>query len=306
MKLLLAAMLFLLSASPSAAETIRIGYQKYSNLLLVKERGLLAETLRRQGITIEWTEFPGGPSLLEALNIGAIDFGTAGDAPPIFALAAGAPLVYVAYEATASTAEAILVPKDSPITSLTQLKGKKIAFNKGSNVHYLLVRALESVGLSIKDIEPVYLAPADGRAAFERGAVDAWVIWDPYYAAGQAATGAHVLTDGHGLVPNRQFFLAGRAFATTHRQAIAALRDSLADVDAWARGHTDEIAAQMAPKLGIPASILKTATARLGFGVKPIDAEALAEQQRVADSFYALGLIPKPLTISDATLKEPS
>ena len=137
-----------------------------------------------------WTEFPSGPPLLEALNVGAIDFGNTGEAPPIFAQAAGAPIQYVAYEPPAPKGEAILVPKDSKLNSVADLKGKKVALNKGSNVHYLLVKALEKAGVKYSEIEPVFLAPADARAAFERGAVDAWVIWDPFQAAAEAATGA--------------------------------------------------------------------------------------------------------------------
>jgi sulfonate transport system substrate-binding protein len=288
------------------ADGLRIGYQKYGTLLLLKERGLLQEKLRPLGVTVTWTEFPGGPQLLEALNVGSIDFGTVGEAPPIFAQAAGAPFVYIAYEPPAPAGEAILVPDGSPITGLSGLKGKRVALNKGSNVHYLLVKALESAGLSIHDIEPVYLAPADGRAAFERGAVDAWAIWDPFYAAGQAATHARLLSDGRGLVKNHQFFLASRSYASRNPAVIAALTASLAEIDAWGRGHADEIAEQLAPKVGLPADVLKIATGRLGYGIRPIDGDTLAEQQRIADSFHDLGLIPKAITVRDATLKDPS
>ena len=132
-----------------------------------------------------WTEFPSGPPLLEALNVGAIDFGNTGEAPPIFAQAAGADLIYVGNEPSASAAEAIVVPKNSSIKNLTALKGKKIALNKGSNVHYLLVKLLEKGGVKYSEIDPIYLTPADARAAFERGSVDAWVIWEPFLAAAQ-------------------------------------------------------------------------------------------------------------------------
>jgi sulfonate transport system substrate-binding protein len=286
----------------NAAETLRIGYQKYGTLLLLKERGLLEQTLGPKGVEIRWTEFPGGPQLLEALNIGSIDYGITGEAPPIFAQAAGAPLVYLAYEPAAPTGEAILVPKDSKIANLAELKGKRVALNKGSNVHYLLVRALQSVGLTFNDITPVYLAPADGRAAFERGAVDAWAIWDPYYAAGVAGTDARILADGTGLVKNHQFFLATRSFAMAHPDIIHALQDGLSEIDAWGRAHADDIATQISPKVGIPVPILQVATRRLGYGIKPIDGAVLAEQQQIADSFFALGLIPKPIIVTDATL----
>src|SRR5215207_1180776 len=206
-----------------AAGTLRIGYQKYGTLVLLKERGTLEGRLRPAGLEVTWTEFPAGPQLLEGLNVGAIDFGTTGEAPPIFAQAAGAPLVYVGYEPPAPRGEAILVPKESPLAGVADLKGRKVAFNKGSNVQYLLVRALESAGLTYADVEPVYLPPADARAAFERGAVDAWAIWDPFLAAAQAATGARTLVDGTGLVSNHQFYLAAQPFAAAHPAVVAAI-----------------------------------------------------------------------------------
>src|SRR5262245_36700110 len=158
--LVLSAMLALFPAASHAADqVIRIGYQKYGNLILLKGKGDLEKKLAPLGYKVVWTEFPSGPPLLEALNVGAIDFGHAGEAPPIFAQAAGAAFVYVAHEPPAPKGEAILVPKASPLKTVADLKEKKVAFNKGSNVHYLLVKALEHAGLKYTDIEPVFLAP---------------------------------------------------------------------------------------------------------------------------------------------------
>ena len=124
----------------ASAETLRIGYQKYGSLVLLRADGGLERRLAEHGIDVSWTEFPAGPQLLEGLNVGAVDFGTTGETPPVFAQAAGADLLYVAHEPPAPLSEAILLPKDSPIQSIADLKGKRVAFNKGSNVHYLLVR----------------------------------------------------------------------------------------------------------------------------------------------------------------------
>uniref|UniRef100_UPI0005B2A765 aliphatic sulfonate ABC transporter substrate-binding protein n=1 Tax=Methylobacterium sp. B34 TaxID=95563 RepID=UPI0005B2A765 len=181
-----------------AAGSIRIGYQKYGSLVLLKARGTLEKALQPLGTAVAWSEFPSGPPLLEALNAGAIDFGSAGEAPPIFAQAASPELRYVAAEPPAPRGEAILVPKDSPIRSVADLRGKTVALNKGSNVHYLLVRALEQAGVPYDAVTLAYLAPADANAAFVRGSVDAWVIWDPFQAAAERATGARVLVDGRG------------------------------------------------------------------------------------------------------------
>jgi sulfonate transport system substrate-binding protein len=282
---------------------LRVGYQKYGTLVLLKEKGALEGALEPLGVSVIWAEFPGGPQLLEALNVGAIDFGTAGEAPPIFAQAAGAPLIYVGYEPPAPKGEAILVPKDSPIQSVTDLKGKKVALNKGSNVHYLLVRALEDAGISIKDIQPVYLPPADARAAFEQGSVDAWVIWDPFLAAASAATGARTLRDGEKLVANHQFFLAERGYATTNPKVVDTVLQQLVAIDAWAKGDPKGAAAVLSPKVGIPADVLEVALGRQGYGVAPLTADVVAAQQKIADTFHALGILPKPINVSDAVIK---
>jgi len=284
-------------------KVLRIGYQKYGTLVLLKEKGTLEPELQKLGYSVTWTEFPGGPQLLEALNVGAIDFGTTGEAPPIFAQAAGAPLVYVGYEPPAPKGEAILVPKNSALKNVTDLKGKKVALNKGSNVHYLLVRALEQAGLTPKDIQPVYLPPADARAAFEQGSVDAWVIWDPFYAAAAAATGAKILQDGENLVSNHQFFLAARDYAKANPQIVDTLVAELTKVDAWAKGDPKGAAAILSPKTGIPPEVLEVALGRQGYGVSAITPEVAAEQQKIADTFYKLGLLPKPIVVNDAIVK---
>lgn len=172
-----------LGAMTATAATVRIGVQKYGTLVILAERHTLEERLKAQGVSVEWREFPGGPQLLEALTLGSIDLGTTGEAPPIFAQAAGSSLVYIGAEEPAPKGEAILVPKGSPITTIADLKGRRVALNKGSNVHFLLLRALQSAGLTIKDVTPIYLTPSDARAAFEQGAVDAWAIWDPFLSA---------------------------------------------------------------------------------------------------------------------------
>ncbi len=232
---------------------------------------------------VQWTEFPGGPQLLEGLNVGSIDFGVTGETPPVFAQAAGADLLYVAYEPPAPTSEAILLPKDSPIQSVAELKGKKVALNKGSNVHYLLVRALEQAGLKYTDIQPVYLPPADARAAFERGSVDAWVIWDPYQAAAEKQLSARTLVDGPGLVDNHQFYLATRPYAHRHPQVLTTLIDEVRSVGEWSRPNPQQVTEQVAPLLGLPADITFTAVKRQGYGAQPITpdvARRAAEDRR--------------------------
>ncbi|OEC38310.1 ABC transporter substrate-binding protein [Pseudomonas sp. 1D4] len=288
------------------AETLRIGYQKYGTLVLLKAKGSLEKRLAAQGIDVKWTEFPGGPQLLEGLNVGSIDFGVTGETPPVFAQAAGADLLYVAYEPPAPTSEAILVPKDSAIQSVKELAGKKVALNKGSNVHYLLVRALEEAGLKYSDIQPVYLPPADARAAFERGRVDAWVIWDPFQAAAEQQLQARTLRNGSQLVDNHQFYLATRDYATQHPQVISALVEEVRAVGEDSKADPDKVTEQVAPLLGLPRDITAIAVKRQGYGAQFLTPEVVAAQQKIADTFTDLKLIPKKLSIKDVIWTPPA
>jgi sulfonate transport system substrate-binding protein len=305
---ILVAFLTLAAASPFALaqnsdNVVRIGYQKYGTLVLLKARGSLEKRLAPLHVEVKWTEFPAGPQLLEGLNVGSIDFGTAGEAPPIFAQAAGADLVYVGNEPQASSGEAILVPKDSPIKTLADLKGKKVALNKGSNVHFLLVKLLEKAGVQYKDIDTVFLTPADARAAFERGSVDAWAIWEPFFAAAERQTGARILADGNGVVSNHQFFLASRSYAAKRADVVAIVLEEVAAVDQWAKTNLKAAAAALQPQIGLDQATIELALSRGGYGVTPVSDPVMAEQQRIADAFYDLKLIPKHINVRDATLQ---
>ncbi|UGQ49019.1 sulfonate ABC transporter substrate-binding protein [Massilia endophytica] len=289
-------------AQAQAKSVIRIGYQKYGTLTLLKGRGTLEKRLAEKNVTVQWTEFPAGPVLLEGLNVGSIDFGTVGEAPPVFAQAAGANLVYVAHEPPSPASEAILVHKDSKLRSVADLKGRKVALNKGSNVHYLLLKALEKAGVAYKDVQAVFLPPADARAAFERGAVDAWVIWDPFLAAAEKQLGARVLADGKGLVANHQFYLASRPYAEKNPDLVRIVIEELAKVDEWGLKNQKEVAAILSAQTGLDTGVVELAAARYAYGVQPVSPGVIQEQQKLADAFAGLKLIPKPIAVKDAVL----
>ena len=282
--------------------TLNIGFQKYGILPIVKAKGELEKNLAAQGVNVKWVEFPAGPQLLEGLNVGSVVFGEAGEAPPIFAQAANPNLVYVANQPPAPTAEALIVQKDSPIQSIQDLKGKRIALNKGSNVHYLLLKLLEANNLTLKDIQPVYLPPSDARAAFEKGAVDAWVIWDPFLAAAEHQIHARVIANGEHLVSNHQFYLADRKFAEGHPEVLKTLVTTLNQTTDWVKTHPDDAAKLLEKPTALELGVLKTSISRMGFGVQPISEKVAKEQQYVADAFFAQKLIPKQLVIADAVL----
>ncbi|BAL95880.1 sulfonate ABC transporter substrate-binding protein [Rubrivivax gelatinosus] len=282
-------------------EQLRIGYQKSASLFVhQKSVGSLEKRLAPLGVAVKWFEFPAGPQLLEGLNVGAIDVGYVGEAPPIFAQAAGARFVYIGYDPAAPQAEAVVVPKDSALKTVADLKGRKVALNKGSNVHYLLVKLLEKHGLSYADVQPVFLPPADARAAFERGAVDAWAIWDPFLAAVEKQTGARQLADGRGVVNNYLFYLAERGYAERWPQVVKALFDDLGEQGRWVTANVRQAAEKIAPLQGLDVDVVERSLRRYPLGVQPLTPAIAAEQQKIADAFLELKLLPRPVRILDA------
>jgi sulfonate transport system substrate-binding protein len=289
------------TATRAPASTIHIGYQRYGSLNILKAHGTLEHRLADAGVTVEWSLFQAGPQLLEGLNVGSIDFGSTGEAPPIFAQAAGVPLLYVGNEPPNPDSEAILVPQGSPLNTIKDLKGKKVALNKGSNVHYFLVKALEANGLSYSDVQVEFLKPADARSAFEQGHVDAWVIWDPFLTAARVSTKAKILLDGTKLVANREFFIAQRDFAHAHPDLVAVVLDEINKADTWALQKPKDVAELLAPDVGVDPDVLEEIAKRQARGVQAITADTIADQQRIADAFLTLKLLPAAIQVRDAT-----
>ncbi|KQU77981.1 MULTISPECIES: sulfonate ABC transporter substrate-binding protein [unclassified Rhizobacter] len=286
-------------AAESAPAQLRIGFQKAAvNLVVLKQQAALEK--RFAGSSVKWIEFPAGPQLLEALAVGSLEFGLTGDTPPVFAQAAGKDLRYVGAEPPKPLSSAILVKPDAPLKTLADLKGRKVALQKGSSAHYLLVRAVDRAGLQWSDIQPTYLAPSDARAAFERGSVDAWAIWDPYYAAVELDLKPRVLANGRDLSSNNSFYLASRALTEQHPQAVLALLAELTRADAWVQANRKEAAQLIADYSG-----LSLATVHLFISRRPVSPAApltpaiVADQQRVADAFARLGLIPQAVRVAD-------
>jgi sulfonate transport system substrate-binding protein len=286
----------------SVGSTVRIGYQKAGTLNLMRLRRTLGPELDRLGVSVEWVGFPAGPQLLEAMNAGIIDFGHTGDAPPILAQAAGVHFVYVAYEPARPHAEAILVPSGSSLRSVADLKGRSVALNKGSNVHYFLVRALENAGVGYDQVRTVFLPPSDARAAFAGGSVDAWAVWDPYFADAERTSGARVLVDGDGLVANREYHLASRTLAHDRPDVIRTIVEVNQKEGAWARSNPDQVARILSSELGLEFETMRRVVSRKAYGISVMDAAVVAEQQRIADTFSALGLISKPIAVREAVV----
>lgn len=292
----------------AAAANVRIGYQKSSTLAIwLKSRGTLERALATVGTTVSWHEFTSGLPLLEALNIGAVDLSAdVADAVPPFALAAGARLTYCAIEAPSPQAQAIVVRADSPISQVAQLKGRKVAFAKGAGAHYLVLEALRRAGVGMRDIEPAYLSPADGRAAFENGSVAAWAIWDPFLAAVQRQSAVRVLPVSVGVSAYRRFYLAATPFAQARPEVLGPFFAQLREAGEWIKANPGPAAEWHAPLIGLDAPTVQAANARRSYRVQPVDADSLAEQQRIADAFAGEGVLPRRVEVAASPVWRPA
>lgn len=274
---------------------LRIGYQRGGVWVLLKAKGILEKKF--PNVKVSWALFPAGPQLLEALNAGAIDIGATGDTPPIFAQAAGTPLVYVAQIAGSGAGSAVLVPENSPLKTVNDLKGKKVAFQKASSSHLLIVRSLEKFGLSYKDVTPIFLAPSEARAAFQSGTIDAWVIWDPFRAAAIKELNARALVEGQDVSKLRSFIEGSRSFVNDYPDTVRSIVDEVRTWQAWIYQNQDEYAEIQAKETGLSVDVIKFSLNSERQEYLWLDDAGIEYQQKVADIFFNLGLIPEKLDI---------
>ncbi|WP_407114943.1 sulfonate ABC transporter substrate-binding protein [Bradyrhizobium sp. LMG 9283] len=288
-----------------AVKEIRIGYQKNGVLVITRQQAALERHFSPQGIEVKWVEFSSGPPMMEAMNVGSVDYGAVGDSPPVFAQAAGAAIVYAAGQPI-TNGQGILVPKDSPIRDIAELKGKRIGFAKGSSAHNIVVQTLEKAGLTYADITPVYLTPPDAGAAFANGSIEAWAIWDPYFAIGETKQNGRILINAREVTKTNSFYIANRDFAKNHGVILQQIVDVTTATAKWAEQHRDEVARSLAAVTGIPLEIQTIAANRSSFVVGLVTDDIVATQQGIADRFHKLGLIPKPIVIRDIVWRNPA
>lgn len=294
------------SALAAPPHTLTVGYQKANIFQLLKSRGTLDEAFQKRGIQVKWVPFAAGPQMLEALNLGSIDVAATGDTPPVFAQAAQADLVYLGHSPANPETEAIIVPQGSDIHSVKELKGKRVALNKGSDVNYLLLKALQKAGLGYSDIQPVYLTPDSARAAFQSGAVDAWAIWAPFLSEAEAHAGARPITNATGLAPHYSFYLASRTFADGSPDTAKAFISELQSLSDWANSHQSEVATLLSKATGLETAIWQKALGHAPFGVERMSNRVYDEQQQVADTFTAARLLPGKVDVRSALWSQDS
>jgi sulfonate transport system substrate-binding protein len=286
----------------AAEVTLRIGWQKFGVLALARRTGALEKRLDAKGVSIEWNEFTSGPPLLEAVGADALDFGVTGDVPPLFAQAAGGNLLYVGAYRGPAAFHGLLVHRDSPILTIEDLKGKKLAYKRGSSAHNFALKVLAKAGLSLSEITEVDLPPPDAGAAFKNGAIDAWAIWDPFFAVAEADPQTRVVTTSEGLLDNWGYFLGNGTFTAAHPEIVADVIDELAKVGAAAQKDLDGTVNTLSEITGVPAEITRVTLTRSQADLGKVSLfpdAALGYQQALADDFYKLGVVPKQLNVSD-------
>ncbi|GBE94198.1 aliphatic sulfonate ABC transporter substrate-binding protein [Nostoc cycadae] len=292
-------------AAPSnaAKQVVRIVRSKQLSALAVLEKqGNLEKRLELLGFKVEWPEFAAGPQQLEALNANGLDIASTAESPPIFAQAAGTPLVYLATTSFSGKAVSLLVPTNSPVKAIADLKGKKVAFQKASIGHYLLVKALESVGLKLSDVQSVFLPPPDANVAFSQGKVDGWFIWEPFVTRAEQKKVGRVLVDGGNLRDTGNFYSTTKQFYQAHPDVIKAFLEELEKADLWTKEHREEVAQLLAPVTQLDVPTLEIMHAKYDYGLRPITEQVIAKQQEVADKWYSLGQIPKKVNVRDGFL----
>ena len=271
------------AAGTTDSAPLRVGYQRFGGLSLVKAR--------TDAPGVSWSLFESGPALTEALKAGAIDIGQTGEAPPIFAAAAKTPFVIAGAGAPSPKSEAVLVKASRGFKSFADLKGRTVALNKGSNVHWLLLKLLEANKMTLQDINVKYLKPAEGRPAFDNDQVDAWVIWDPYFALAEQP-GVQVLADATGLANNREYILVHPDAVKGKAGQIRTFLDTYQKTTTWGIENPQERAAVLAPELKIDEAVTARALERSAQPLAPLTPEVGDELQTIADGFAELKLIP--------------
>ncbi|RNE01494.1 putative aliphatic sulfonates-binding protein precursor [Lacticaseibacillus paracasei] len=281
------------TTAASDLETVTIGYQKADPVDIARQHGELIKKMKAKGYQVVFKEFSDGAALMTALKSGAIDYARVGDTPPVTAKAAGTDIALIAAGATKEYGSGILVGKNSQITNLKQLKGKTIAYQKGTAAQYLIVQALKKAGLSTNDVKLVNMDQSSASVAFAKGSVDAWVTWDPYTATAQVNQGAKLLTNGTGLAKNRDFLISTQNYAKTHTALSKLLTTYINDDMTWANNHHTQLIAMLSKTLKLSDAVIQKMVERRTYAMALVKADSsiVDEENQIANTFYQEGVV---------------
>lgn len=281
------------TTAASDLETVTIGYQKADPVDIARQHGELIKKMKAKGYQVVFKEFSDGAALMTALKSGAIDYARVGDTPPVTAKAAGTDIALIAAGATKEYGSGILVGKNSQITNLKQLKGKTIAYQKGTAAQYLIIQALKKAALSTNDVKLVNMDQSSASVAFAKGSVDAWVTWDPYTATAQVNQGAKLLTNGTGLAKNRDFLISTQNYAKTHTALSKLLTTYINDDMTWANNHHTQLIAMLSKTLKLSDAVIQKMVERRTYAMALVKADSsiVDEENQIANTFYQEGIV---------------
>ncbi|MCP9310381.1 aliphatic sulfonate ABC transporter substrate-binding protein [Lacticaseibacillus paracasei] len=281
------------TTAASDLETVTIGYQKADPVDIARQHGELIKKMKAKGYQVVFKEFSDGAALMTALKSGAIDYARVGDTPPVTAKAAGTDIALIAAGATKEYGSGILVGKNSQITNLKQLKGKTIAYQKGTAAQYLIIQVLKKAGLSTNDVKLVNMDQSSASVAFAKGSVDAWVTWDPYTATAQVNQGAKLLTNGTGLAKNRDFLISTQNYAKTHTALSKLLTTYINDDMTWANNHHTQLIAMLSKTLKLSDAVIQKMVERRTYAMALVKADSsiVDEENQIANTFYQEGVV---------------
>lgn len=288
------------NATPKVFRVVRS--KQLTALAVIEKQRTLEAALKPLGVEVKWLEFAAGPQQLEAVNAGELDLALTAESPPAFAQAADGPVVYLAHRAPSGKAVSCLVAPDSGIQKVSDLKGKRVTFQKASIGHYLLMKALARDGLAYSDVQPVYLPPPDAQAAFSERKVDAWLIWEPFGTRAVKGGIAKVLFDGEGLRDTGDFYTTHRKFHDQGGEILKVFFAELKKAETWSESHPKEMAELLTSDLLIDVPTLLEMHQKYTFGVFSITPEIITKQQAVADLYYSLKFLPKKVDVKPGFL----
>ncbi|WNR44079.1 aliphatic sulfonate ABC transporter substrate-binding protein [Paenibacillus roseipurpureus] len=288
------------NASAPAKDPIKVNVAingGISPLTVLKEKGWLQEAFKAENAEIVWSEFPSGPPLLEALVAGRVDVSFLGDGATLSGLSSGLPFQIIGLTSEGARSNALIVPANSPIKSVEDLKGKKVALAKGTTAHVYLLKLLSAHGLQPNSVEIVNLQPDDAAAAFTSGQLDAWVAWDPnitiQLGSGKAKS---IAWDKEGIL-SPVSLIAQNDFLTKHPNLVTTYLKQYKKAAAWMKDNQDDAAKLFSEQKKVPVDTMKTLLTNSSVDLQAYTDKTIKAQQETADLLLSNGFIKKTVDV---------
>lgn len=278
---------------------LRIGYTSvYSMLGVAVEQGFLDEEFKDANVDIEYVQFLSGPPLTEAIAGGHLDFGQIGGQPAVQAVANGVELSVVGVYASGEKGLGLVVPENSPIQSVEQIKGKKIGVTVGSLGHRLLNEYLKKYNLQPSDIEQINLQPADLKNALAQGDIDAAILYEPWISTAELEKAGKQISNAEGLFNDYAYYVAANEFAEVRPDILERLLAALHKAEEWSKEHPAETINHLNAFFGTQKEILELAVPRKEYDIE-LTEEAQESLQETIDDLLESNIIRETVELED-------